>query len=52
MARIEVSCTKCGAKFVGRNIDEAVQWSDGHDMYCIGDCGCGDETRPASDGVQ
>ena len=35
MSRIEVSCLRCGAKYVGRDIAEAMTWSDEHDKHCI-----------------
>jgi hypothetical protein len=36
MARVEVSCVKCGAKYVSRDLTEAMRWSAAHDEHCIG----------------
>lgn len=40
MARVDITCVKCGAKYVGRSLTEAMRWSAAHDEHCVG----GDES--------
>jgi hypothetical protein len=35
MARIEMTCNRCGAKYGGRSVDEALAWDREHDQHCV-----------------
>lgn len=36
MARIDMSCTRCGARVVTASVAEVIAWNDGHASVCLG----------------